>query len=254
MSLVMKKIIVAGAAGLLGSELVKALVDSGCKVIAMDLNTDKAMKRFDSDWLKAKSGLLVFAELDLNNEAGVKSFFASLTDVDGAVNATYPRNQAYGAHLFDVKLSDFNENLALHLGSAFLFMKECALYFKENHKSFSLVNVASIYGSFVPDFEIYEGTDMTMPVEYAAIKSSLLHLNRYVANYVGDSRFRINSVSPGGLTNNQSELFLKKYVRKTHGTGMLRASDITGTVKFLLSDDSNYITGQNLIIDDGFTL
>ncbi len=98
-----------------------------------------------------------------------------------------------------MSLDSFNENIALHLGSAFIFTQQCAKYFKNKNTPFTLVNISSIYGVIAPKFEIYNGTPMTMPVEYAAIKSAILHLNKYVVTYVNDSRFRINSVSPGGI-------------------------------------------------------
>ena len=249
-----KKVLITGAGGLLGAELVRSLVDCGYSVLATDVDSALAASRFDDDWRYSYPDSLEFKDLDLTDEQAVKKIFSVNDDLDGAVNAAYPKNSAYGNHFFDVKLSDFNENLALHLGSAFLFMKECAFYFKESPKDFSLVNIASVYGVCAPDFKIYEGTHMTMPVEYAAIKSGLLHLNRYVVNYISDSRFRINSVSPGGLLNGQEEPFIGQYTAKTHGTGLLSASDIAAAVKFLVSDDSYYVTGQNLIIDDGFSL
>src|SRR5690606_6802959 len=115
-------------------------------------------------------------------------------------------------------------------------------------------NLSSIYGTATPDFSIYENTPMTMPIEYAAIKSALLHLNKYVSAYVNDSDFRINSVSPGGIFDHQPEDFLKAYKKKTLGSGMLMPDYIVGTVLFLLSEQSKYIVGQNILVDDGFCL
>ena len=132
-------------------------------------------------------------------------------------------------------------------------MQQCAAYFKREQNDFSLVNISSIYGVVAPKFEVYDNTKMTMPVEYAAIKSALLHLSKYVVAYVADSRFRVNSVSPGGLFDNQPEAFLAKYKEHTLGKGMLDPGDILGSIIFLLSDNSKYINAQNLIIDDGFT-
>ncbi len=93
-----------------------------------------------------------------------------------------------------------------------------------------------------------------MPVEYAAIKSAIQHLNKYVVSYVNDSRFRINCVSPGGIFDHQPEAFLKAYKDKTHGAGMLDVEEVVGSVLFLLSEQSRYVTGQNIIVDDGFSL
>ncbi|PSV57051.1 flagellin modification protein A, partial [Photobacterium profundum] len=197
---------------------------------------------------------LSLVPLDVTNEAEVKAFFATQVGITGAVNSTYPRNSTYGAHFFDVSLQSFNENLALHLGSAFLFTQQCAAYFQDKLEPFSLVNISSIYGVVAPKFDIYDNTPMTMPVEYAAVKSAILHLNKYAAAYVNDSRFRINCVSPGGIFDHQPDAFLDAYKGNTHGAGMLDVDEIIGSIMFLLSEQSKFVTGQNIIVDDGFSL
>lgn len=250
-----KAILVAGAGGLLGGVVVKKALNQGSQVIAADINLEGMKKRLESIDVNLQSSQLKVQSLDITNESSVKSLFKELgTNIHGAVNATYPRNKTYGRHFFDVTLESFNENLALHLGSAFIFTQQCAAYFKERDTGFSLVNISSVYGVIAPKFEVYDNTPMTMPVEYAAIKSALLHLNKYVNAYVCDSRFRINSVSPGGIYDSQPESFLQKYKENTHGAGMLDVNDIVGSILFLLSDEAQFVTGQNIIVDDGFSL
>lgn len=249
-----KSIVVAGAGGLLGARLVECIIALGGNVIASDLNIVSMRERLKSVGVDVESKRLTCMSLDVTDESSVTSFFQTLDAVDGAVNATYPRNQSYGSHFFDVSLDSFNENLSLHLGSAFLFTRECANYFKNKQRPFSLVNIASIYGVIAPKFDIYENTPMTTPVEYAAIKSAILHLNKYVVAYVNDSRFRVNCVSPGGIFDNQPQEFLEAYRDHTHGRGMLDAKDVVGAILFLLCDQSKFVTGQNIIVDDGFSL
>ncbi|EYU14229.1 oxidoreductase [Photorhabdus aegyptia] len=249
-----KTILIAGAGGLLGSHVVQAALAQEAIVIAADLNINTLSECLIKQGVDVNQTSLKIVELDVTNEHQVKSFFELQDDLTGAVNATYPRNRSYGKHFFDVTLDSFNDNVALHLGSAFVFSQQCAAYFKKNDQEFSLINLASIYGVVAPRFEIYNNTHMTTPVEYAAIKSAILHLNKYIVNYINDSRFRINCVSPGGLFDHQPESFLQAYKNNTHGTGMLNAQDIVGAILFLLSDQSRYITGQNIIVDDGFSL
>ncbi len=250
-----KTILVAGAGGLLGSRLVSALLKSDVKVIAVDIDLTAMTSRLSELGVDLNQEQLICSELNVTNEESMKSFFSqSNIIIDGAVNTTYPRNKTYGKHFFDVSLESFNENLSLHLGSAFLFTQQCASYFKKHQTPFSLVNISSIYGVIAPKFEIYDNTSMTTPVEYAAIKSAILHLNKYVVSYVNDSRFRINCVSPGGIFDNQPNDFLDAYRKRTHGAGMLDVNEIIGSVLFLLSENSRYVTAQNIIVDDGFSL
>jgi len=248
-----KKIFVAGAGGLLGVATVEAILKDGGMVVAGDLNLGQMQDRLKASFSQYGDKLKLL-EFDITDEANVISCFTSIKDLDGAVNCTYPRNKQYGDHFFDVSLASFNDNVSMHLGSAFTFMQQCAAYFKRTERTFSLVNVASIYGVVAPKFDIYKGTAMTVPVEYAAVKSSIIFLNQYVANYIADSRFRVNSVSPGGLFDSQPGTFLKAYKENTHGRGMLDRNDISGTILFLLSSHSGAITGQNIVVDDGFSL
>jgi NAD(P)-dependent dehydrogenase (short-subunit alcohol dehydrogenase family) len=252
--LVGETVLIVGAGGLLGVKVTRYALEQGAKVIAVDLSVDYLQAKLLKEGVDITNLNLSCSSLDVTVEKDVISFFESDIEITGAVNCTYPRNKAYGAHFFDVKLSDFNENLSLHLGSAFLFTQQCAKYFKLNQKPFSLVNISSIYGVIAPKFEIYDNTPMSMPVEYAAIKSAILHLSKYAIKYVNNSQFRINSVSPGGIFDNQPEPFLNAYKALTNGEGMLDVNDIIGSIIFLLSPASKFVTGQNIIVDDGFSL
>ncbi|AKS05646.1 oxidoreductase [Pseudomonas trivialis] len=249
-----KTILVAGAGGLLGSNLVLALIEQGASVIAADINRQVMTSRLEALAGFNAAGRLTIIELDLNDSGAVKLFFQSVKGLDGAVNCAYPRNKHYGAKLFDVELEHFNENVSLHLGATFLFMQQCAAYFEREKHPFSLVNISSVYGVIAPRFEVYENTAMTMPVEYAAIKSGVIQLSKYLTAYVSNSLFRSNCVSPGGIFDNQPQAFLDKYKAHCMGKGMLDIGDVTGTVLFLLSENAKYVNGQNIVVDDGFSL
>lgn len=249
-----KKILVAGAAGLLGATLVKELLAQGATVVAADISLERLDNRLAALGIAADNADVIRQQIDLADKIAVAAMFSKLNGLTGAVNCSYPRNKNYGKHFFDVTPEDFNENISLNLGSSFLFMQQCAAYFKRNETPFSLVNVASVYGVVAPKFEIYNNTPMTMPVEYAAIKAGLIHLSKYVAKYVRDSRFRVNLVSPGGIFDHQPADFLNAYKKETFGKGMLDVTDVLGSVLYLLSEHARYVNGQNIVVDDGFTL
>lgn len=249
-----KKILVVGAAGLLGSTLVKELLVQGATVVAADISLERLSIRLSGLGIGADNADVIRQQIDLSNKIEVTAMFSQLDGLSGAVNCSYPRNKNYGKHFFDVTPEDFNENISLNLGSSFLFMQECAAFFKRTQMPFSLVNISSVYGVVAPKFEIYDKTSMTMPIEYAAIKSGLIHLSKYVAKYVADSRFRVNLVSPGGIFDHQPDEFLDAYKKETFGKGMLDASDVLGSVLYLLSEHALYVNGQNIVVDDGFTL
>lgn len=248
-----KTVLIAGAGGLIGRSVVKACLAAGASVIASDVDLSALKQRLQDDGILSDNPKLTLTTLDLQNATAIQTLLQE-HQPDGAVNCSYPRNKSYGKHFFDVSLQSFNDNLSVNLGSAFLFMQQCAAYFKQQQREFSLVNLSSVYGVVAPRFDIYNNTAMTMPVEYAAIKSALIHLSKYTAAYVADSRFRVNLVSPGGILDKQPASFLQAYQDKTLGKGMLDPTDVTGAIAFLLSDHARFINGQNIVVDDGFTL
>ncbi|QWE06942.1 oxidoreductase [Polynucleobacter sp. JS-JIR-5-A7] len=249
-------IVVLGGAGLLGREIVAGIANHGGLVVLVDKSRRLALAAAED--MTGPDSLPIIAEhVDIMSESSLNNLMRRLKrrygKIDGVVNATYPKNSTYGKKFEDVTYQDFCENLCLHLGSSFLISKCFSIYFKKQGFG-TIVNIASIYGVIAPKFEIYNGTEMTMPVEYAAIKSSIIHLTKYIAKYMKGSNVRINAVSPGGIFAGQPIEFVKNYNSCCLGKGMLSKSDVVGAILYLLSDISSGVNGQNLVIDDGFSI
>jgi NAD(P)-dependent dehydrogenase (short-subunit alcohol dehydrogenase family) len=95
---------------------------------------------------------------------------------------------------------------------------------------------------------------MNSSIEYSAIKSGIISITKYLAKYYKGNNLRINCISPGGIKDNQPKLFIKRYKSSCLSKGLLDAPDLFGLVNFLLTEESKYINGQNIIIDDGWSL
>jgi len=95
---------------------------------------------------------------------------------------------------------------------------------------------------------------MTSPIEYSAVKSGMITMTRWLAKYYKNKNIRVNCVSPGGILDQQQQSFLKKYRESCTSKGMLAPTDVVGAILFLLSDQSKYINGQNIVVDDGWSL
>ena len=108
--------------------------------------------------------------------------------------------------------------------------------------------------SVISGYEHYSDTDMVSPPEYTAAKSGLIALTKYLAKYLKGKNIRVNSISPGGIKNNQPKSFLNEYQKSCINKGMLDPEDLSGVLHFLISDNSKYVNGQNIIVDDGWTL
>ncbi len=249
-----KLFIIFGAAGLIGNEVTKSILANEGNVIAVDKNFNQLKKRFGNISSSKNSGKIYLKQMDVRDLSLVEKFIVNNKDIDGVINFTYLKNNNFGDKFENVTVKNFNENLSLSLGTTFHINKVCVKWFKKYKKKFSLINIGSIYGAITPRFEIYKNTRINPPVEYSAIKAAVINITKYVSSYVNNSKFRCNCISPGGIVDGQPQIFKKNYKNFTNGKGMLNASDISGTIIFLLSDNSLYITGQNIIIDDGFTL
>ncbi|MCL4430954.1 MAG: oxidoreductase [Epsilonproteobacteria bacterium] len=250
-------VVITGGAGLIGKEFVKAVIEHGGIAIIADINAElgNSVKENLSNELNTHN--IDFVALDITSKNSLNDTINYLNQkygkIDALVNNAYPRNKNYGKHFFDVEYADFCENLNLNLGGYFLASQQFALYFQQQGFG-NIINISSIYGVIAPKFEVYDNTPMSMPVEYAAIKSALLMLTQYMAKYFKGMNIRVNAISPGGIFDHQPEPFLESYKKQCLNKGMLDKSDLQGTLIYLLSDMSRYVNGQNVIVDDGFTL
>jgi NAD(P)-dependent dehydrogenase (short-subunit alcohol dehydrogenase family) len=252
-----KIVVVTGGAGLLGREFIKSIVENnGIGIIAeLDDKRGIAVEKEIRETLKTKD--VFFHKLDITSKASILALIENIKSkykkIDAIVNNAYPRNKNFGKHFFEVDYVDFCENVSTNLGGYFLVSQQFAQFFQKQGYG-NIVNISSIYGVIPPRFEIYKGTKMSNPVEYAVIKSGLIHLTKYMSKYLKGKNIRVNTISPGGIFDNQPEPFLSNYKAYCMNKGMLNISDITGTLLFLLSDMSSFINGQNIIVDDGFSL
>lgn len=252
-----KVVVITGGAGLIGKEFVKAVVENQGIAIIADINEELGLKVKEDLSKELNSINIDFIRLDITSKSSLNNCIDFLNDkyqkIDALVNNAYPRNKNYGRHFFDVEYEDFIQNLGLNLGGYFTASQQFSKYFKSQGHG-NIINISSIYGVVAPRFEVYDNTPMTMPVEYAAIKSALIHLTKYMAKYFKDMNIKVNALSPGGIFDHQPEAFLEKYKEKCLNKGMLDNSDLKGTLVYLLSDMSRYVNGQNIIVDDGFSL
>jgi len=251
-----KTIVVTGGAGTIGRVFVRAIAEEGGVAVIAEIDLASAEK-LATELAPDYPGLVEAVRMDITDADSVSTVLQDVARrkgrLDGVVNNAYPRNANYGRKLEEVNYQDFCQNVGMHLGGYFLVAQQACLLFRQQGLG-ALVNMSSIYGSMVPRFEIYVDTPMTMPVEYAAIKSAVEHLTRYFASYFKGAGIRVNSLSPGGILAAQPQRFLDEYNRHCTSKGMLNPQDIAQSLIYLLSDDSLYVTGQNLIVDDGFSL
>ncbi len=238
-----KIIVVTGGNGLLGKAYIHDIIKKGGIPINLDINHETDMK-------------LNNIKFDLTNDNSIKESIDVIMKkygrIDGLVNNAYPRTKDWGNKFEDVTPESFSKNVDIQLSRIFALSKPI-LEIMKNQKEGSLVNIASIYGVVGNDFTVYDNTPLTSAPAYSAIKGGLINFTRFIASYFGKYNVRCNCVSPGGIFDHQNEIFVKQYEYKVPMKRMGTPEDIAPSVSFLLSDESKYITGQNIVVDGGWT-
>jgi len=236
-------IIVTGGNGLLGREIISKIVSNGAFCINVDINHETSED-------------LTTIKCDITNTLSIDECLKLVVNkykrIDGLVNNAYPRTSDWGNKFEDIEYLSWQKNIEFQLNSFFYFTQQVSKQMTEQ-KSGSIINMASVYGMVGPDFTVYDGTNMTMPAAYSAIKGGLINFTRYLASYLGKYSIRVNTISPGGIFDNQNPVFVDNYNKKVPMRRMGLPEDISPSVVFLLSEDSKYITGQNIAIDGGWT-
>jgi NAD(P)-dependent dehydrogenase (short-subunit alcohol dehydrogenase family) len=174
-------IVVTGGAGLLGKEFIKVIIQNGGIEIIADSNEELGIDVLTQLKEELSTDKVEFVNTDITNKETIQSLISFVKvkygRIDTLVNNAYPRNKNFGRHFFDVNYLDFCENVNMHLGGYFLTSQQFAKYFDEQGYG-NIINISSIYGVIAPRFELYEWTKMTLPVEYAVIKSALIHFTK----------------------------------------------------------------------------
>ena len=259
--------IVTGGVGLLGKEFCRTLAEAGASVAVVDLSADAAKKVADdltrdgfraigiaTDITKPESVdamvalvLAAFGRLDvLVNSAGMDPKF----DPDAAAKGIAP-----GA-FEEYPLDQWNAALNVNLTGTFLVTQACVKQMVAQGKKGSVINICSTYGLNGPDQRVYikDGKRVAFkPVYYTVTKAGMMGFTKYLAAYYAGTEIRVNALTPGGVYNNHEEYFVKNYSAKTIMGRMAHGDEMNGALLFLASDASSYMTGNNVVVDGGWT-
>jgi NAD(P)-dependent dehydrogenase (short-subunit alcohol dehydrogenase family) len=265
-------VVVTGALGQLGRQFCDALVAHGARVAALDRISPEDAAAIIA--LKGGPALRAATDESFMYVVGDVTDKSSLEKARGAIEAHF-KDRAYGlinnAALDSPPDSDeretgpfetypienWNRVLAVNATGPFLC---CQIFGRSMAEAGagSIVNIGSIYGLVSPDQKLYQyrrdrGETFYKPVAYSASKSALYNLTRYLAGYWGDRQVRVNSVTFAGVFNNQDPKFLEHYLPKVPLGRMASEADYNGTIVYLMSDASAYMTGSNVVVDGGFS-
>lgn len=247
-----KVIVLTGGYGYLGIAIASSLAFHGAIVLVAGKSEDKFREAFGD------SSNIVFLKIDVSDTRSVKEAYQSVFDsykrIDVVINnAFYTKGQS------PEEMTDDEWNLGIDgvLSSVFRSIREIIPFYKTQGFG-KIINVSSMYGVVAPDFTVYEDSpEYLNPPHYGAAKAGIIQLTRYYSSYLGKFNILVNSVTPGPFPSElvqKNQAFKSALEKRTVLNKVGRPEDLAGIFTFLSSDSANYITGQNFIVDGGWTV
>jgi len=237
----MKTALITGSEGQLGKRFIESLKQQNYKIIGFDVNEESADKNIQ------------YHQINITKNKEIKETLSNLaTDsIDLLINNA-------GVSVF----SPFEERTEEEIDFVFdvnvkgtLLMTQAVFnQYLKPQKAGCVINIGSIYGIVSGDMRLYKEGDRRTPEIYGATKAAVINLTKYFAAYFAPYNIRVNCISPGGIFNHQDPLFVEKYSEKVPFKRMGKEEELLSTLRYLISDDSSYVTGQNIIVDGGFTI
>lgn len=259
MSLRGRRSLITGATGFLGQTMADTLAELGSNLLLVDRPgcdfvplENELRKRWK---VKTKS-----VECDLENEDQRNTMIESVKNdgkglnilINNAAFAGSSNLEGWSVPFEKQTLSQWRRAMEVNLAAVFHLCQGFAPVLGAT-KGGNIINICSIYGVCAPDWKIYKDTNMGNPAAYATSKGGLIQFSRWLATTLAPN-VRVNAITPGGIFRNQPSEFVERYEYKTPLQRMATEDDFRGAVAFLSSDLSVYVTGQNLMIDGGFTI
>ena len=261
-SLKNKVAVVTGALGLIGKNHCKALCEAGANIVVCDLDESKC-KKYASDLQEKSIGIAA----DITNKESViklkNSILKEFNKIDvlvnnAAINDMFENPQAAEeqSKFENYPLELWQNSLNVNVTGMFLCSQILGSEMAKKGKG-SIINIASTYGIVGPNQALYKKPDGSQPfyksAAYPVTKGAVISFTKFLAVYWGNKGVRVNTLSPGGVENEQDVYFIKNYSRNTPLGRMAKPTDYKGALIFLASDASDYMTGANLVVDGGWT-
>lgn len=251
-----KTILITGGYSYLGKAVTESLVFHGGTVYVLARSREKYDAAFQNHDQNGKT--LFFTECDISDTASIRKAFEEVNEQAGGMNVLI-NNAGYLSGQDPIAMSDddWQSGIDGTLSSVFRCIREVIPYLQQS-SSPRIINVSSMYGMVAPDFDVYEEhPGFLNPPHYGAAKAGVIQLTKYYAAYLGNEGVTVNSVSPGPFpsdTVRQTESFIEALSEKTLLKRIGKPEDLAGAFVFLASDASAYVTGQNIVVDGGWTV
>lgn len=246
--------VITGAAGWLGAAMSRALAESGATVVVTSREADRAAEFAASLPGEGHLGLPLAQE----NTDTLDTFVAEIVERLGKIDVLV--NNAYGGtgpKIDAATAEDFDKSFHTGVTAYFILARAVANHLRQRGAPGSIINIASMYGLVASYPDAYVGFNVNSPPNYHALKGGLIHLTRHLAVYWAKDNIRVNAISPGPFppprVHNVNPGFVERLSEKSPMGRMGRPEEVKGAVVYLASAASSYVTGQNIVVDGGWT-
>ena len=249
-----KVAIVTGASGWLGSAMSRALAEAGATLVVTSREEAKAQEFAATLPGSGHMGLALSQE----DTDQIPAFVAQVVEKLGRVDVLV--NNAYGTTaptIDSATAEDFDRAYHAGVTAYFLLARAVADHLRSRNAPGSIINIASMYGVVASYPDAYTGLPVNSPPNYHGLKGGLIHLTRHLAVYWAKDRVRVNAISPGAFPSPRVRGSQPEFIERLNGKvpmgRMGEPEELKGLVVLLASDAGNYITGQNILVDGGWT-
>ena len=251
LSLKGKVAIVTGGGRKYGLSCTRGLAEAGAKVIIASRDMENNNARAEE---LTNEGLDVTAQhLDMGAIESITSLRDKVISENGKIDILVHSARSINMLSFDDPIENWEASGKINSTGYFLVMR-LFLEQMKNQNHGNIINIASIYGVTGQDPKLYDGTDMKSSPDYWFQKGGMINLSRYLATRFAANNIRVNCISPGAYFADQNPVFIDNYNSRVPLGRMANENDIKGAVVYLASEASSYVTGQNIMLDGGWTI
>lgn len=247
-----RTVLITGACGLIGRQLVASFLERGATVVSVDI-TPIATRVYPA----GSNGRLIEVMANVARASEVKQLVSDTVSKCGTIDILANCHHYKPIGFTEAEPETFPEELwdaivEVNLKATFLMCRDVGHVMLEQGRG-NIVNIASTYGVVSSDPGLYQGNSLGNPVAYSASKGGVIMLTKYLGAHWAARGVRVNCVTPHGVANHQEPAFVERFSSKSPMRRLMRADEIVGAVLFLASDASSYATGSNLLVEGGWT-
>lgn len=251
----MKSIFITGGSGKVGFQLVKHFLQKEFLVLTTSRNKSKFLKEKEAHLPMEYKDKLKIIEVDFSKNEALGNILGFIKENGYTIKSIIhnARSLEYLKINEDSTIDEENFAGEFYMDVIFPYSLTMGIIKQQQEELKNVIFISSMYGVVAPTPNLYENFSKSSPIHYGVSKAAQIHLTKELAVRLAPN-VRVNCVSFGGIKGRTSEEFLNKYYSLNPMGKMLEEEDVKGPVDFLVSENSSNMTGQNLIVDGGWTI